>query len=431
MTTKSDEPQNPAEDELEAPATGSSEPERSVAPEIPLLETPPLPIDFGPGGEPHDEPRRSSIGPEALDHYDQEHAAPVFFGVLFVSTIVALLYVLRGFVGDIVVAFILVGLVKKSYERLTGWLGGRKWVASGLITLGVLVTVVGPLVLLGYTVAREAVAAYGSSADLIAEGMQLLERTRNFANSVGLPVTEQHFGSYLRDLAASLESTAVSAGGAMLGNVLGLTVHLLTVLVVLFYILVDGERLREFLYRLSPLPDSEDALLVDTFQRVARGAVVGQGLGSAIQGLLGGISFWAAGFESPFLWGVVMAIFAFLPLVGVTSIAVPAGLYLYLRDHETAGLLLIAFNVIQGTIIDNIVKTRLIGSAMRMHDLLVFLSVLGGIAAFGLIGIVYGPLIAMLFMTFHDLYDRSYRPRLARRIAKRARATQPSGTPGS
>jgi predicted PurR-regulated permease PerM len=105
--------------------------------------------------------------------------------------------------------------------------------------------------------------------------------------------------------------------------------------------------------------------------------------------------------------------------VGVTAVAIPASAYLYLSGSPGAGLGLLIFNVAQGTLIDNIVKTKMIGSAMRMHDLLVFLAVLGGIGAFGLIGVVYGPLIAMLFMTLTDLYDRVYRPKIARRFAGR------------
>jgi predicted PurR-regulated permease PerM len=114
-----------------------------------------------------------------------------------------------------------------------------------------------------------------------------------------------------------------------------------------------------------------------------------------------------------------MAIAAFLPLVGVTAVALPAGIWLYVTGHPIAAVGLVGFNLLQGSIIENVVKTKLLGSAMRMHDLLVFLAMLGGIAAFGILGLVYGPLIAMLFMTLTDLYLKVYRPKLSSRFAGR------------
>jgi len=124
------------------------------------------------------------------------------------------------------------------------------------------------------------------------------------------------------------------------------------------------------------------------------------------------------GIHSAVLWGVVMTIFAFLPLVGITVVTLPAALLLYFDGRGGEAFLFFAFCTAQGLIIENVVKTRLMGSAMRMHDLLVFLSILGGISAFGVIGLIYGPLLAMFFITLSDLYFRHYRPHLALRLAR-------------
>lgn len=347
---------------------------------------------------------------------DNDRVASLFFAVLFVSTLLVLLYVMRDFIGDIVVAFILVGLIRRPYEWLLQCWPRSPWLASGLMTLLVGAVLVLPLVGLGFTIAAEARAVVGASDNVLNRGGELIARTLAGFEEFGLQISRTALLERLGSATRALERTSIAAGGALLSNVLGLSFHLLVVLVMVFYIRVDGERLRRFLYALSPLPDEEDALLEETFRKVARGVVLGQGLGSALQGLLGGLSFWLAGLSSPILWGTIMGIAAFLPLVGVTFIAIPAGLWLYATGHPVAALTVVAFNVLQGTIIDNVVKTKLVGSSMRMHDLLVFLSMLGGITAFGLIGMVYGPLIAMLFMTLTDLYGRVYRPRLAERL---------------
>lgn len=348
-----------------------------------------------------DETRNPSLG--------TNREAPIFFAFLFVATTGMLVFVLRGFLGDLLVAFILVGLVRKPYEWLLPRLSKNQWLASGIITLLVAMVIVVPLAALGYTIASEAIAFYGTSDTLLRKGGTLVDRALAGAQDLGISVSKEALLTRVGGFVRTLERASVAAGGAVLSNIVGMTMHLLTVLVMVFYIRVDGERLRRFLYALSPLPDHEDALLEDTFRRVARGVVVGQGLGSAIQGVLGGLSFWIAGVASPILWGSIMAVAAFLPLLGVTFVAIPAGIWLYLSGKPIAAIGVIVFNVVQGTIIDNVAKTKLIGSSMRMHDLLVFLSMLGGIAAFGIMGLLYGPLIAMLFITLNDLYRKVYR----------------------
>lgn len=381
-------------------------------------EQPPTQDPLGATDSSADEEARVSVsGRTTVMVFDQDQLAPLFFSVLFLSTIGALLYVLAEFVGDLVMAFILVGLVRVPYEWIRIKLGNRPWIASAVVTMLVLAVIVLPIIGFGYTVATEAAQVYGTSSRLLAGG-ELVQKSVNELQKMGLSIPRQRLIEYTTTIVKAIEGTAVETGGAILSNILGMSLHLLTVLVMIFYVLVDGNRLRQFLFDLSPLPDHEDALLEETFRKVAKGVVVGQGLGSAIQGVLGGISFWLAGLPSPVLWGSVMAFFAFLPLVGVTAVALPAAGYLYISGHPGAAAGLLAFNVAQGTLIDNVVKTKMIGSAMRMHDLLVFLSVLGGIAGFGLIGLVYGPLIAMLFMTLSDLYNRVYRPKLARRFAR-------------
>jgi predicted PurR-regulated permease PerM len=108
-----------------------------------------------------------------------------------------------------------------------------------------------------------------------------------------------------------------------------------------------------------------------------------------------------------------MTVFAFLPLVGITIVILPAFAVLLVRGDASTALIFLTFCLVMGTFVDNVVKTKLMGSAMRMHDLLVFLSIIGGLGAFGVIGFIYGPLIAMLFITLHGLYESHYLPQIA------------------
>jgi predicted PurR-regulated permease PerM len=235
---------------------------------------------------------------------------------------------------------------------------------------------------------------------------------------VGISFAPGQLRALVLEAARGIQGVAVSWGSALLGNTLAAVVHFAVILIVVFYTLVDGERFKEFAFELSPLPDDEDAAIVETFKKVAAGVVVGNGLGSGLQGLLGGLAMTVVGLSSPVLWGSVMAVSAFLPLVGISVVVVPASAYLALQGRPWVALGFLAFCTIQGLFVENVVKTKLIGSRMRMHDLLVFLCILGGVAAFGVVGLVYGPLIAMLFITFNSLYRQRYRPQLAQRYAQ-------------
>lgn len=108
----------------------------------------------------------------------------------------------------------------------------------------------------------------------------------------------------------------------------------------------------------------------------------------------------------------MIAIFAFLPLIGTNVVVIPATLFLIFEDRWITAIIFFIFTNLQGVFIDNIVKTKLMGSRMQMHTLLMFLCLLGGISAFGFAGLLYGPLIAAFFMTIVELYERVYRAKL-------------------
>jgi len=123
------------------------------------------------------------------------------------------------------------------------------------------------------------------------------------------------------------------------------------------------------------------------------------------------------GLPSPVLWGILMAIAAFLPLVGVAAVVVPATVYLWIDGRPLAAVLFLVFCMGQSFFFEYGLKPRLMGSSMRMNSLLVFVSLLGGIMGFGVPGIIYGPLIMTLFLTLVQLYQTRYQQHIARRLS--------------
>jgi len=191
-------------------------------------------------------------------------------------------------------------------------------------------------------------------------------------------------------------------------NVFNLVLYFCLMLIVVFYMLMDGDEFTKYIYDLSPLPDEHDAKLFEKFKDMAGAVLIGNGLGGLIQGFAGGMLFWFLGWNSPFLWGVIMGFLAFLPIVGVGIIMVPAAAILMLKSRLATGIFVLVFYAVLSWGIEYVFKPKVVGNRVRMHPLIVFFAIIGGLKTYGLLGIIYGPLIATLFLTLADIYFSSF-----------------------
>jgi predicted PurR-regulated permease PerM len=233
---------------------------------------------------------------------------------------------------------------------------------------------------------------------------------------VGILVTQVEFVAYVESYMQRLSEFALSRATTVLNNLLAALLHLCVILVLVFYMLVEGNRLKAFLFDLSPLPDDQDQLIVTKFTIVVRSVLLGNGIGSMVQGIVGGTAMALVGLPSPVLWGTVMAIAAFVPLFGISVVVVPAGLYLLLQGRTAEAIAFVTGCLAIALVLENVLKTKLMGVGVHVHEVMIFLSILGGLAAFGVLGLLYGPLIVAIFLTLTDLYMTHYRPQFARRF---------------
>jgi len=345
-----------------------------------------------------------------------------FFAVLLVA-VSAFTYVLWDFVTDIVMGFLLAGVCRPLYLRTLRQLRGRAWLASGVITMLVAVVVAVPTVYLITSLSHQAAVAFHVvQSALASEAVQAAMRGEGWFGSHAQHVFELFGMEYSSDTIRAGFSKAAGAIATLLStqlnsivsNVLGLFYHFAMMLVVVYYGLLDGPTIKRRAFDLSPLPEDEEELIVQKFKDVGIAILLGNGVASLMQGALGGLAMWAAGLPTPMFWGAIIAIFAFLPLIGTNVVVIPATLFLIFDDRWFAAIAFFTFTNLQGVLIDNIVKTQLMGSRMQMHTLLMFLALLGGISAFGFAGLLYGPLIAAFFVTIVELYERVYRFKLFR-----------------
>ncbi len=358
-----------------------------------------------------------SLKPDAA----HSKGAIVFFSALLATALATFAYVLRDFFSDLVLGFLIAGTVRPVYMRVLARLRGRSILAATVVTILVTVAVALPAVLLITSLSRQAAAAYEIIHDaLLDESNDHLlygdswpsAQARKLFELLGLEYNAAAMRSVALDAARSTGGYLTGQLNALVTNVIAALYHFAMLVIIVFYGLIDGPALKHRVFALSPLPDDEEELIVRKFKDVGAAILFGSGSAAALQGTLGGIAMWIAGIPSPLFWGAIMAIFAFLPLVGTNLVIIPATAYIFFKGRWVTALSFFLFCNVQGLLIDNLLTPRLVGSRMQMHNLLVFLALVGGISSFGMGGLVYGPLLAAFLLTVLDLYQRVYRERM-------------------
>ena len=369
-------------------------------------------------------PTAESAAPKT--RFGNEAIAPYFFVALLMLALFAVGYILLPFLGDMVMALLFVVLLAPLHVRLARVLGDREVLASGLLVVALVAVGVVPLFLVASSLLRdisESATQWSSAAHsltlkaIAGRNGVIMSGVSNLANRLGISLRPEWVEQALIDTGRSITQYLATRANAFLSSLLSTVLHAVITLFSIFYLFIHGDKLRTFLYRLSPLTHDEDQIFINKLGEVGRAILVGAGSASAMQGLVAGIAWVVVGLPSPVLWGILMAVAAFLPLVGIAAVVVPATVYLWIEGRPLAAVLFLVFCMGQSFFFEYSIKPRLMGSSMRMNNLLVFLSLLGGIMGFGMAGFIYGPLIMTLFLTLVQLYQTRYQQRIAHRLA--------------
>ena len=249
-------------------------------------------------------------------------------------------------------------------------------------------------------------------------------RLPELAVSCGLPLGSETISAMGAELGQEVWRYVSSHAGGWVMGVSRLFIQFLVMIVTVFFVLIDRERFAGFWGRLSPLPAEQNRILVGQLKETARAVLIGNGVGSFIQGVVGGLLFIWLGLPSPLFWGFVMFVLAFLPIVGIGVIMLPAGIYLFLHGDISGLVLLGAVYLLLTVLVEYFLKARMTGGQAHMHPLVAFLALIGGLESFGMMGIVYGPLIVTCFTCLADFYLTDYLPVLQGRAGQGAAAGQ-------
>jgi predicted PurR-regulated permease PerM len=292
--------------------------------------------------------------------------------------------------------------LNKRFERRWG-----KTQSAAFITLGVTLILIVPVLLLTALFVREGIAAAQDIQAAVAEGgyswfardwAWLTSHLSVAGISVDLP-------GLVRQGAARAGQYMASELGAVIRNIVVFVFELFVMLFALFYVLRDGDSMVARVRHLLPFEESMTERMLAEARDLIFASVTTSLVIAAVQGFICGGAFAIVGLGSAVFWGVVMGFLSLLPVVGAWPVWIPAMIYLFSTGHWGRAVALIAICGALGGSIDNVLRPVLLGGRASLNGLLVFISVLGGIAVFGVLGVVLGPIVVATAVGILDVYS--------------------------
>lgn len=331
----------------------------------------------------------------------------VLGSVLFYAIIALLAYlvyiVFEPFLVALAWAVVLVVVSHPLYLRLSRRWGGT-WGAIAATT-GVTLILIVPTVFVMIAFVREAFVA--------AQSIEVRVQTGHFAwlGAFWAHLQSRYPSLAPQDLTALIHKYAAEGAeyvGARLGAVLRHGAEFLfdvfVTILAMFYLFRDGDSIVRRLREVLPFDQERRERLVHETREMIHATVTSTLVAAGVHGLLGGIAFAIAGLHAAVFWGVMMGFFSLVPVVGSALIWVPLSVNLMLGGHMGKGVFLLIFCSLIVGMVDNFVRPWLISGRAEMSGLIIFISILGGIGVFGLLGVVLGPIVVALAASILDLY---------------------------
>ncbi|MFL5423987.1 MAG: AI-2E family transporter [Myxococcales bacterium] len=368
--------------------------------EEPLIESP---LDGEHSAEPLHEPNVRA----------ESRKARITFGVLVLVASALFVLVIWPFRAPLFLAVVLAAVFQRPFERTSAFLRGRRKLASAVLTLGVFFAIVLPFASIAAFAVRESLVGLDylrselgvtnvtdlKSGQLPPRAEAAINRTLGVVH-LNRAQVQEGITRVSEEIRTAAPELLASSGRAAF--------HTVVMLIALYFLLLEGRVLIEWLGTVSPLQARQTHELLTEFRKVSNASVVGSVVSALGQGILTAIGFAITGVPHALFFGLLTAIASFVPVVGTAIIWVPAVLLLGATGHMTAAIVLAAWCLVFVIGGEHVGKPLLLRGQVEMHTGLVFLSLLGGLEVFGLLGIIIGPLIVSFFLALMRMYRRDF-----------------------
>ena len=304
-------------------------------------------------------------------------------------------------------ALLLGSLLAPLNVRLAARLGGRMRLASSVMLLATVLLFILPVAAVAGAVAAQATqllnrlelhmpdVSQGLAVDLA--NVPWLERPLAWIDA-NTSISLAQLQGWMVEGTRRLLEALVSSGGSFVMGALGTAASFMLMLFVLFFVLRDGAAVARKVVRMLPIGDRRRARLWQHLTDVTRAVFLGIGVTALVQGVLVGVGFWIAGLPSPLVFGVIAVLVALIPMVGSALVWAPGALFLAARGQYGYAIFLAAWGAIIVGMVDNFLRPMLISGRAEVPTLAVFVGVMGGLAAFGFIGLFVGPIVLGLLV---------------------------------
>lgn len=354
---------------------------------------------------------RPSSGDDANGENRPAGLARTTINVFVLITLLGALYILRPFIGPIVLALFLVIVFFPVYRHIRIWVGNRKSLASILAVLLIFLCVMIPLAFLVTALTQQAIEFAKDTNQWLRQGNldrvmdsenvqdfldnQYVHRIKTFLDA-NFPAEGETEFNLVKRLGSLSREVATVAGQKILVPLVSKTgsflLGMMVMLFTMFYAFRDGRLMLRYILRLLPLSHSNEERLTERIREISRAVLLGTFVTAAAQAGVAMIAFWIIGIP-PLFWGTMLGIASLVPMIGTGIIWVPIVIYLVSIGNYGQAVFLTLWCALIVGLIDNFLRPILMKGRSGMSVLVLFFAILGGIRAFGPLGIIYGPLI--------------------------------------
>ncbi|MGQ0613300.1 MAG: AI-2E family transporter [Planctomycetaceae bacterium] len=342
----------------------------------------------------------------------------VFFAILLSLSLVGLamlaFLIFQPFLLSLLWCAVLATVTTEAYTSLLRVFKGRRTLASTAMTLLVMILIIAPFLFVSLVFATEVqeIAAEATSGSMAAriervEAHPVVQKLLGWAEE--FTGEKVDLNEVLANVRARMQPHVARAASDAAGFLLGFLANLFFVLLALFYFYRDGPQMVEGLRGLLPLHRADRDVILQEIRQAIVASVRGGLVTAVIQGFLGFVILLLLGVGQPVLWAAVMAIGSLIPLVGTAIVWVPMAGVFFIQGEVQKALILVGYGFLVISMADNFLRPILVGRHMEVNALLLFFGILGGIAAFGFIGIVLGPVSVGFLSVSMRLFRREFR----------------------
>lgn len=340
----------------------------------------------------------------------------VFLSLLLLVSL-ALIFLLKNFVGVISLSILIVLMFNPVYKWMLNKSKGRRGFAATTTVIVVLLSFLLPMILIGVLVGYQVqyVASHLSetnfqSSDVGKLTNNLIDQVNSIFrnNSLNYEITANDVNNALSNATRSVGSSILARAGGIGSGIPEMITDIILFLALITFLFPAQESIISGIRKISPLSDEVTKVYLNKMAAMARSMINGTFVVALIQGLIGGITLWIAGVPYTLFFGFILIIASMIPVLGSGIIMVPIALVLLATGNLFGAIMILLIQIIIISNIDNLLRPKLVEEDARLPEAITLLGIIAGLNSFGILGLIFGPVIMLVVYTTYDIYLKYY-----------------------